>query len=299
MSDDPVYAVFPELLPPLPCPTGHTPETLLELLASFRMQDNSPANELLGYLNQDLRRFIRTLSLVPQGKEGRLIEIGANPYFTSILLCEFRQYKHTYTNYFGPRHPSTAQQTMKSEKLGRSHSFSYRNHNIEKQELPEGGFDVALFCEVLEHMAEDPLAALRNIAASLKPGGLLILTTPNVNRLENVAHMISGHNIYDPYSAYGIYGRHNREYNKHELNLMLTHLGFRAEVFITADVHANPAHHHCNLSELRPLLENRIHDLGQYIFLAARKQEDPLPGKLPWLYRSYPPNDMAQEKTEA
>ncbi len=36
-----------------------------------------------------------------------------------------------------------------------------------------------------------------------------------VSRLENVCRMIAGVNIYDPYSGYRPYGRHNRENNKH------------------------------------------------------------------------------------
>ncbi|CAH2771099.1 MAG: hypothetical protein CBARDCOR_1238, partial [uncultured Caballeronia sp.] len=72
----------------------------------------------------------------------------------------------------------------------------------------------------------------------LKDDGTLVLTTPNVNRLENVARMIVGANIYDPYSDYGPYGRHNREY-KHELYTMLTYLGFPVEEIFTADVNPN------------------------------------------------------------
>jgi 2-polyprenyl-3-methyl-5-hydroxy-6-metoxy-1,4-benzoquinol methylase len=188
---------------------------------------------------------------------------------------------------------------MKSEKLGRVHRFPYKNVNIEETGYPDRDFDVALLCEVIEHLTADPLNALRNIAASLKPDALLIVSTPNVNRLENVARMVSGENIYDPFSAYGIYGRHNREYNKHELFLMLRHLGFKMEALFTADVHPNHSDGHCDVEKLRPLLEHRINDLGQYIFLAARKESQPLPGKLPWLYRSYPPDAYYSETESA
>jgi hypothetical protein len=51
--------------------------------------------------------------------------------------------------------------------------------------------------------------------------------------------MIVGTNMYDPYSAFGPYGRHNREYNKHELHLLLTYLGFTIDEMFTADVHDN------------------------------------------------------------
>ena len=40
----------------------------------------------------------------------------------------------------------------------------------------------------------------------LKPLGAMILTNPNVVRLENVAKLMSGANVYDAYSGYGPYG---------------------------------------------------------------------------------------------
>lgn len=52
---------------------------------------------------------------------------------------------------------------------------------------PEGGqtFDVVLLTEVIEHVLEPELDAfLRGLGAMLKPGGLLIVTTPNNEDLE-------------------------------------------------------------------------------------------------------------------
>ena len=43
-------------------------------------------------------------------------------------------------------------------------------------------FDAAIFVEVLEHIPpNDCIQAIRNIASLVKPGGLLVLTTPSVN----------------------------------------------------------------------------------------------------------------------
>jgi len=52
------------------------------------------------------------------------------------------------------------------------------------EELPseEGGFDVVLCSDVLEHL-RDPANVLRDFCARLKPGGLLILTTVNAQGL--------------------------------------------------------------------------------------------------------------------
>ena len=120
------------------------------------------------------------------------------------------------------------------------------------------------------------------------------MTTPNVARLENVARLISGTNIYDPYSGYGPYGRHNREYNRHELEQLLKFEGFDPTMSFTADVHNNQAQNYCSLKKIAKLLSARENDLGQYIFFKATliKQETNL--KRPsWLYRSYTEDELA------
>jgi hypothetical protein len=122
----------------------------------------------------------------------------------------------------------------------------------------------------------------------LRPGGTLILTTPNVARLENVARLISGANIYDPYSGYGPYGRHNREYNKHELHLLLAYAGFEPDESFTADVHPNGAYAYADPEMLRVQLEFRKHDLGQYLFTRSRRADAAHDRKPDFLYRSLP-----------
>jgi hypothetical protein len=141
----------------------------------------------------------------------------------------------------------------------------------------------------------DPLNALRRIKDRLVPGGTLILTTPNVNRLENIAKMMAGQNIYDPISGYGVYGRHNREYNKHELFLMLDHLGFKLDLMFSSDVHENHSDSYYPTAGLAKQIlatPNRGYDLGQYIFLRARNSHPAKVGKPRWLYRSYPETEL-------
>jgi len=54
-------------------------------------------------------------------------------------------------------------------------------------------FDVVLFVEVIEHL-ENHRAAIGELARVLKPGGLLVLTTPNIMRLKSRLHfLLSGH----------------------------------------------------------------------------------------------------------
>ena len=52
----------------------------------------------------------------------------------------------------------------------------------------------------------------------LRPGGQILITTPNVLRWDNLWALFRGANIYDRYHGNGIYGRHNREYTPEEIS---------------------------------------------------------------------------------
>ncbi len=286
---------YDKLVYPLNLPIGYVHNELLDYLKSFIL-DNNTTNELEGYLSEDFNRFIYTLDLI-QNEEGKLLEIGSNPYFNSILLKKFRKYKTYHTNFFGDEYTGPYIQTMKSSKFNEVYDFTFKNHNIETKDIPfSDKFDIIVLCEVFEHFTNNPMDVLLRIKKSLMQYGTLILTTPNVNRLENVAKMLAGSNIYDPYSGYGPHGRHNREYNKHELHLLLSHLGFEIEIMFSSDVHENRSNNFFNTDILYDNLKFREHDLGQYIFIKAKNVRIAKQCKPTWLYRSYPLSEMCVEK---
>lgn len=245
---------------------------------------------LEAYANEDCERFLRTLDLIPKGVSS-VLEIGANPYFLPILAKWYRPELHfVHTNYFGPNVKSLSQTVSIETPDGKRdiYEFDFINCNVEEDNLPGDFYDCVVFCEVLEHMTNDPLHPLKEINRVLKEDGILVMTTPNVARLENVALLMGGHNIYDPYSAYGPYGRHNREYNKHELNAMLHACGFSPEILETFDVHENRAlDYFPKMDEIIPILDFRHGDLGQYHFTRSIKSGKPREVRPQWLYRSY------------
>ena len=259
--------LFP-LNPDLPIPHGITEEQLYEFVTSVRVVD-APEEEMRAYASNDFKRFIYTLGMV-SGLKGKCLELGANPYFTTLLLERFTNLELSLANYFGPfpngLHTQVVAYTDPENGIRSTKSYGYQHFNIESDIFPYSidEFDVVIFGEIIEHLLNDPCKVLREIKRILKPGGTLIVTTPNVARLENVSRMIAGHNIYDPYSGYGPYGRHNREYNRHELVTLCQFEGFEVNGHFTADVHANMAGAYADLGDLKNLLAFRKDDLGQY-----------------------------------
>lgn len=279
-----------DVAPPLPLPPGVGRAALLRSLFSLEM-DRPPPHELRAYAEADCDRFVHTLGLVPNAP-GAVLEIGANPYFTTILLKQFRTVDLHLTNYFSGPMTAATQDIVWQGVDGTRHreTLDYTNVNVEDDALPfaDATFDIVLFCEVLEHMTNDPLLALTRIKRVIRPGGQLIVTTPNVARLENIARLLTGTNLYDPYSGYGPYGRHNREYTATELDRLLTHCGFTCEVLFTADVTA-PVGDGLDVAAAtsRPLRPDGA-GYGQYLFSRWRNAGPVLAGRPAWLYRSYP-----------
>jgi SAM-dependent methyltransferase len=282
---------FP-LKPALPLPAGVTEKELYGFVTSVRVSD-APDAEMRAYGSHDFKRFVYTLGLT-QGLKGECLELGANPYFTTMLLEEFTDLKLSLANYFGPMPNGEYKQDVAYMELKavkpNIKTFSYQHFNVENDifPYPSESFDVVIFAEIIEHLLNDPCKVLREVKRVLKAGGTMILTTPNVARLENVARLIAGENIYDPYSGYGPYGRHNREYNRHELVTLCQFEGFSVENHFTADVHENRAGVYTDLSPLRRQLTHRFADLGQYLFLRAVKTQHSPQKRPSWLYRSMP-----------
>lgn len=275
--------------PPLTLPQGWNEERLREMLQTVQVEDGPP-EELKNYVNGDFKRFVYTLGLVPQRAGQKLLELGANPYFMTTLLSRFREASLHLANFFGKPEPEGKQKVW-IHQTGEVIEYSYKQFNIEEDVFPydEATFDTVLFCEIIEHLLSDPVHALTEIRRVLKPGGVLVLTTPNVARLDNVRKIIAGDNIYDPYSGYGAYGRHNREYTQKELSQLLKANGFQVRTIFTADVNPDHVRDGLEMKSIASLLRERQRDVGQYIFCqceASAESKLSEPVRPEWLYRS-------------
>ena len=106
--------------------------------------------------------------------------------------------------------------------------------DIEQQALPfaDGTFDVAIFAEVLEHLRINPLHALSEIRRVLKPGGRIILSTPNITPMDRVNFLLGRSYQGNPVKEFqkleqiGHMG-HIRLYSLDEIEGILKHVGFK------------------------------------------------------------------------
>lgn len=245
------------------------------------------AAEAHGYLADAFDRFRITMALlegVPA--DAAVLELGANPYFLTRLLAR-RRMAVTCANWFGAASGfgSRAEQVVRSPSDGRSEVFAFDHFNVETDRFPypDDHFDVALFCEILEHLPNDPIHTLCELHRVLRPGGVLVLTTPNATRRENLVRMLRGDNVYEQLSGYGTYGRHNREYTVAELEALLDGCGWDVEQVFAADLHERD-----DLTVPAAVLARlAVEDRGDNLFAVARTRPGPPSWRYPaWLYSS-------------
>jgi len=286
---NPALLPYPPTFRSFELPDGLTEE---QLLLTFRgvTIDESSAGELDAYALDAFYRCIHSWQLV-RSETGRCLELGANPYFITHLLREYTNLDLTLANFFGGPEGKQAQKNSWDDGTGRQEVVLEFDHfNLEESRFPydDSSFEVVVFCEIIEHLLMNPVHTLKEINRVLKPGGLLLVTTPNVARLGNVLAMTDGLSIYDPYSGFGPYGRHNREFSMHELVQLLKFCGFTPETTFTADAHHMDYSQHPHFQSVLQTVHWRNNDLGQYLFAAVRATGEPETGLPSSLFRSYP-----------
>ena len=148
----------------------------------------------------------------------KVLELGANPYYLTLLLKKHLQLDLHLANYFG----ETGHQSSESQTIGNGSErleLNYYHFNVETDPFPyeNQSFDCVIFCEILEHLLLKPDFTVSEIDRILRPRGYVIVSTPNASRLSNLVRLAKGKNIYADYSPHGIYGRHNREYTLPEV----------------------------------------------------------------------------------
>jgi SAM-dependent methyltransferase len=263
--------------------------SLMDYLASFELPGMDSA-ERNNYLNFSLDRFLKTLDLFPEGinDRTRVLELGASPYFMSLLIKKYYNCRIEFANFFGASKTSKKRDMLSSNAYNQKYEIDFKHFNVEKEEFPyrDKSFDMVIFCEIIEHLTVDPVHTLVQINRILKEGGHMIITTPNVLRYENVIKLITGRNIHDHYSGYGAYGRHNREYTPEELRLLVESMGFKAVKLYTR-VTGSINIEGFSIKRFRGLIQFfTSRNRGSNIFLLARKVAEAdyrYPG---WLFES-------------
>ncbi len=202
--------------------------------------------ESRAYVETHMTRLEKTLAITPPGgPDDRILEMGAYIQITPALRTKLG-YGEVRACYYGQA--GEVDQKRVSTPEGEIFECKIELFDAEKDTFPyqNDHFSTVLCCELIEHLANDPMHMMAEINRILKPGGHLVLTTPNIASIRGLAAILLGYHpgffpaYIRPSDGEETEARHNREYSPREVHLLLVDAGFEVVLLETGPFRDEP-----------------------------------------------------------
>jgi len=203
------------------------------------------------YIKTHITRLAKTLQITPRGgPQDRILEMGAYLQITPSLKTKLG-YGEVRGCYYGAA-GTVAHRSIESE-LGDRFECDIDLFDAEKDPFPypDEHFNTVLCCELLEHLPGDPMHMMAEINRILKPGGCLVLTTPNIVSFRAMSALLLGYHpgFFPAYIRPGgpggeVDARHNREYAPREVADLMADAGFEVTLLETGEFLDEPKPEH-------------------------------------------------------
>lgn len=198
-------------------------------LTSFIKQNPTFKHFLWDSFNDHKNRYKKDLELIDKYfKGGKILDLGANPFHLTFCLKQLGydiEGIDINPDYF--------------KKFISKYNLIIKKTDIEIEKLPfkNNIFDFIILNEVFEHLRVNPIFTLKEINRVLKPGGILLLTTPNLYAIHKIFMFNLGRSFndaYDEFNKLNIYGYmgHIREYSTKEVRKFLEKTNFKIQQII-------------------------------------------------------------------
>ncbi len=242
------------------------------------------------YLETHHTRLVKTLEITPSGGSGdRVLEMGAYLQITPALGTRLG-YGEVRGCYYGKS--GQVNHRSVTSKSGETFECCVDLFDAEKDPYPypDEHYTTVLCCELLEHLFNDPMHLMSEVNRILKPGGHLVLTTPNVASLRGISAILQGYHpgFFPAYLRPSASGeedaRHNREYTPREIRRLFEDSGFEVTLLETGEFRDAP---HPEFGWVQNLLKRYWLETdlrGDGIYAVGRKT-GPVQERYPgWLY---------------
>jgi glycosyltransferase involved in cell wall biosynthesis/SAM-dependent methyltransferase len=242
------------------------------------------------YIAEHKTRLVKTLELVPAGSaEQSVLEMGAYMQITPALKARLG-YGYVRGCYFG-KLGVTEHKTAESES-GDRFECDIDLFNAETDRFPysDEAFDTVVCGELIEHLFGDPMHMMSEINRILKPGGHLLITTPNITSLHGVAAILNRNHpgffvaYLKPSEDGTVDARHNREYAPAEIYRLMLDAGFEVVTLETGAFAEDPHPEHEWVWDILKKNNLAVDLRGDGIYCLGRKVSGVLQRWPDWLY---------------
>ena len=280
-----------EEITPLQAPTP-SPEPEPVAVEPDYIRSWAPDSAAASYIDTHITRLEKTLAITPPGAPGdRILEMGAYLHITPAL-SERLGYSEVRGCYYGPAGKVDHRSAVSTE--GSEFQCDVDLFDAEKDCFPyaDGYFSTVLCCELIEHLTGDPMHMMAEINRILKPGGHLVLTTPNIGSLRAIAAILEGYHpgffpayIRPPAEGEEPEARHNREYTPREILRLFRDSGFEVTLLETGPFLDEPKPEQEWVKNLLARYQMPADLRGDGIY-AVGKKTGPIQERYPdWLYQ--------------
>jgi SAM-dependent methyltransferase len=182
-----------------------------------------------GYLRCSVARVVRVADVLSRiGANGRVLDLGA--YFGNFTLAaaasgfgvDALDSYAAYDRAFEPWLPVL--QAAGARRL------DFADVGFDLGRLADASYDAVLVMGVIEHVPHSPRQLLTAVHRVLKPGGTIVLDTPNIAYLYNRQRLARGESIMAPLASQfdcdPPFEGHHREYTASEVRWMLDRTGY-------------------------------------------------------------------------
>lgn len=248
-----------------------------------------------GSLNRIAMNLVYLMQLIKPGDH--FLDVGSFGIEPAIIKKEFPQCNVKALSYEGNMigiGPEGFYETVNGNdpKCIRIEEIDVEHHRFP---YSDNLFDIVTCFEVLEHLKFNPVHMMKEIKRVLKPDGIFILTTPNINSALSIIKMLIGespqecplfhnplkyvkHGIDLPKQYYGVI--HPKEYTITQVRDLFVSLGFHIKTIDTIDtiktiekIHMVVPHLHSLFSLIKSITGEPFSEpkLGEKILLVAQK----------------------------
>ncbi len=177
------------------------------------------------YLEYHAKRYADTLALMGPGRGQRLLDVGSFP--GHLAMCA-RELGYEVTALTGPAESAGSLELFRRRMDGLGIALGLADVERDHFPYPDGSYDLVLASEIIEHLPFNPYRLLRESFRVLGEGGRVLVSTPNLNRLQAILAMIADKSPWPDLrgrfkeSFHSVLtSRHVREYSGPEIIYML------------------------------------------------------------------------------